>query len=94
MAALLFAVATPARAQNPDTSVVSIVPNNGLFHVGDDARCASGFDRECKWTRRASRAPNVYGFNWLRYDFSLPEALGRTPQLAVLVQDRSVFYDV
>jgi hypothetical protein len=94
LALLLFAAATPGRAQSPDASVVSIVPGDGLLHVGDDPRCASGVDPQCKWTPRADAEINVYGFNWLRYDFSLPEALRRTPQLAVLVQDESVFYEV
>ncbi len=96
IAALLFALVTPGRAQNPiaDASVVSIVPRDGLLHVGDDPRCASGVDPECKWTPRAHTAINIYGFNWLRYDLSLPEALRKAPQLAVLVQDHSVFYEV
>lgn len=96
IAALLLAAAIPGRAQNPsaDASVVSIVPKDGLLHVGDDPRCASGADPECKWTPRAGKAINVYGFNWLRYDFSLPEALRKTPQLAVLVQDAPVTYEV
>lgn len=93
MAALLIAVATPGRAQSPDANVVSIVPTDGLLHVGDDPRCASGFDSECKWEPRA-RAMNVFGFNWLRYDFTLPEELRRSPQLAVLVQDAAVTYEV
>jgi sigma-B regulation protein RsbU (phosphoserine phosphatase) len=94
LAALLFSVATPGRAQTPDANVVSIVPRDGLLHVGDDPRCATGFDPECKWTPRAGKAIDLYGFNWLRYDFSLPDALRKTPQLAVLVQDAPVTYEV
>ncbi len=96
MAALLFAVASSGRAQTPgtDASVVSIVPGDGLLHLGDDARCASGVDPACKWTPRAGKSINVYGSNWLRYDFSLSEALRSSPQLALLVQDVCVFYDV
>jgi phosphoserine phosphatase RsbU/P len=94
LAALLLAAAGPGRAQSPDVTAVSITPGAGLRHFGDDPRCASGLDPECKWTPRGDGIINVYGFNWLRYDFSLPERLRRSPQLAVLVQDVSVSYEV
>ena len=96
VAALLLVFATPGRAQNPaaDASAVSAAAGNGLVHTGDDPRCAGGVDPDCKWAPRAGQDINVLGFNWLRYDFSLPPALRRTPQLAVLVQDECVFYEV
>ncbi|MFZ0394086.1 MAG: PP2C family protein-serine/threonine phosphatase [Terracidiphilus sp.] len=94
MAALLLANAVPGRAQDPNASVVSIVAGDGLVHVGDDPRCASGVDPECKWTPRAGRDLDSYEFNWLRYDFTLPEALRKEPQLAVLAQDDPVYYEV
>lgn len=94
LAALLSGTAGRAQSLSGTASVVSAAIASGLVHTGDDPRCASGVDPRCKWTPRAQKDINVFEFNWLRYDFLLPEALRKTPQLAVLVQDEPVYYEV
>jgi len=96
LAAVSLAVAPWSFAQTTgfDASVLRIPAGDGLLYVGDDLRCANGVDPGCKWQPRHGQDLNIYGFNWLRYEATLPQALRTAPQLSLLLQDEPVYYDV
>ncbi len=96
LAAISLAVAPWSLAQNTgfDASVLRIPAGDGLLFAGDDLRCANGVDPGCIWKPRSGQDLNILGFNWLRYEVTLPQAFRTTPQLAVLLQEEPVFYDV
>ena len=100
VAAALFAAAGWGRAQqaSADASVLRIPAGQVQFHIGDDPRCAGGVDPGCAWQpkRRASLPgrSNPKTVYWGRSQVTLPEAMRRTPELAVLVQAAPAFYEM
>jgi hypothetical protein len=92
VAALLFALAAAARAQEAGT--LRIAPGQWMFHTGDDPRCAAVNDAGCA-VQPAPR--DVYGGNlyyWKRVEITLPDELRKTSQLGLLAADKMLSYEV
>jgi len=91
-AALLFAVALPACAQ--DAGTPRIPPTQRQFHDGDDMRCAAVNNPACAWLAEAPATLNGNTISWKRVQITLPEDLRKTPELGLLADDKLIPFEV
>ena len=92
VAAVLLAAASVSCAQDAD--VVRIPVEKWQYHPGDDPRCASGNDPACLWQPKLPLVSVGDQTYWKHVEIMLPGELTKTPQLALLVQDEPLNYEV
>jgi hypothetical protein len=91
-AVVLFVATLPARAQDP--GVLRIPAEKWQFHIGDDPRCATGNNPGCIWQPQLPSTNVGDQTYWKHVEIMLPGELANTPQLALLVQDEPLNFEV
>ena len=91
-AALLFALAAPACAQ--EAGALRIPPDQWQYHAGDDMRCATVDNAGCAWQPHAPDTLNGNTIYWKRVEITLPEDLRKTPELGLLAGDKVLSFEV